>query len=146
VQAQYSANCVDKDFVSADVIKEKVKAYEKLIKANDLKIISGVTASPPRLIIDKELPDSESSRLRKELDDKFQLWKKLYLESQKENGANQASYFTQMKSLEKVFIENKYEPYLNFVQTQQMLKNTAFIEKKKNKFESKNFLKNKKKH
>lgn len=128
------------------MIKEKVKAYEKIIKANDLKVISGVAASPPRLTIDKELPDSESSRLRKELDEKFQLWKKLYRESQKDNGTNQASYFSQMMSLEKVFIKNKYEPYLNFVQTQQKLNNTALIEKKKSKFESKNFLKNKKKH
>ena len=142
-KSQNSENCIDKDFVSSDIIREKVKAHEKIIKANDLKVISGVAAQAPILIIDKDLPDSESSRLRKELDLNFQLWKGLFRQTLKENGNNRSSYFMQMKSLEKVFIENKYEPYLNFVQTQQMAQDTFFIQSNEKKFMSKNYLKKK---
>lgn len=136
-------DCPDKDFVSADVVKEKVKAYEKVIKANDLKVISGIAAEAPILTIDRVLPDSESSRLRKELDEEFKLWKQLYSESLKENGANKAKFFMQMKALEKDFIQFKYQPYLNFVQMQQKTQAAALIQasEKKSHNKAKNFLK-----
>jgi len=103
-------------------------------------VISGVADAAPRLNIDKDLPDSESSRLRKELDEKFYLWKQNLLK----NTSKPASFFAQMKSLEKTFIQNKYEPYFNFLQTQQKHVNTAFIEsKKKKKYGSKKILKKK---
>lgn len=136
-------HCIDKDFVSSDVVKQKVKAYEKLIKANDLKVIGGVAAESPNLVIDRNFPDSESSRLRKDSDRQFQLWKQLSRESLKEKSYQQASYFVQMKSLENVLSKNKYQPYLDFVQkTQEKVFNTALIENAKKK--TKSFLKKKK--
>lgn len=142
-QTQPAGNCVDKDFVSEEVVKEKVKAYEKILKANDLKVIKGFSDETPVLSIDRQLPESESSRLRKELDKEFQLWKQLYRESLNGNNFDRAKFFMQMKSLEKDFLDNKYEPYLNFVQVQKQQKalNTAFIEtREKKKKKKKNFL------
>lgn len=131
-------NCIDKDFVPSEVIMKKVKAYEKSIRANDLKVISTESQSKE---MDKELPDSESSRQRKELDDKFQSWKKLYNKSLKDKSLKQATYFMQMKLLEKTLADNKYKPYLQFMQLHERVKKTASVEKVKNK--TKNFLKRK---
>jgi len=136
-------HCINKDFVSSDVVKQKVKAYEKLIKANDLKVIGGVAAESPYLVIDKNFPYSESSRLRKKLDSQFQLWKKLSRQSLKDKSYQQAKYFVQMKSLENVLSKNKYQPYLEFVQKmQKKVLNTSSIKNAKKK--TKRFLKKKK--
>jgi len=81
-----------------------------------LKVIGEISNDEKKILsIDKELPDSESSRKRKELDEKFLLWKKLYKETLEDENKKKTN-FVQMKLLESVFIEKNYTPFMNFIQ------------------------------
>jgi hypothetical protein len=108
-------DCDKKNIIPLDDIKEKVLAHEKLIKASDPKLITATTNVTEAIIIDKELPDSEYSRERKELDEKFKEYMRLYKEGLQSTEKKAAS-FVQMKLLEAYFIEKNYKPFLNFIQ------------------------------
>jgi len=101
-------------------------------------MIKGLENKNDGMEIDKEIPDSESSRIRKNLNEKFLIWKQLYKESL-DNNSKKQSNLIQMKLLESLFIENNFQPFLNFIEvkekhqslilTNNNIKSKKFLEK-----------------
>lgn len=114
-----NADCKKNDNIPINDVEERVKAYQKQIKANDIKYIESGKGEGS-VHIDKDIPDSLNSRTRKDLEEKFQQWLQLLKETKNQANAKNTNAFIQMKALEKELIKYDYEPFLEFVKTHKL--------------------------
>ena len=110
-QEYINEQCDKKDIIPLDQIKNKAKAYNNFIKSDDPKFFANLANETQTLTIDRDLPKSDAEVKRIELEEKYQLWKDLFLKSSSEKSL--PDVFIQMQMLEKDLKANKYKPYLN---------------------------------
>jgi carbonic anhydrase len=131
--------------IPIETVQQKAKSVDEYIKSNYPKFIANFDIDKNQTLkIDRDIPLSKSEIIRKSLNEKYKVWKRLYEQTTKPSAKVDAKAFIQMKSLEMEFKRNNYEPYLNerkltkddlflsFVQLDpNMFPETSYLESKK---------------
>lgn len=116
------ASCGEKP-LDLDTVKDKVNAIEaskKIQQPNYVNTPKNLTTNSSNttaistlddtMIIDKDIPETQSDLQRRALEDKYQKWKELYIKLVSKDEFSDEN-FIQMNSLEKELSESKYMPY-----------------------------------
>ncbi len=126
-----------------DLVKQKVLAKEKLSKKIDVQLMTSIKPNKNNsLIIDKDIPLNLGELKRKNIKEKYLIWKNLYkdlIEGIKDNSITDLKkniILFQMKLIEKDLKKENYEPYKNFMN----LKDDFSLEEKEKNYLKKSLL------
>jgi carbonic anhydrase len=116
MEKNQTQGCEDSKVIPFEQVKETAKAYDDYTKTNDPKFLSNMPEKNDTLIIDRDIPLTDSEVRRNLLMDKYKLWKDLLEEQthlEKQGKTSETHVLIQMKLLENELKKNNFEPYMN---------------------------------